>query len=171
MGAKAGVLAIGIALKGLWILMQTNPITATITAITVGATLIIKYWKPVKEFFVNFWTWITDKFKAIGDFFGNIGSSVGGFFKKLWPFGKFPFGNKETAVSKEQTSSKSFSDLQISTPTNRSAVNSNNKTLTNNLTFHIAGTADSQNIADEINKAVQESTLDALYDSNFYVGS
>lgn len=63
--------------------MKTNPLSATITALTIGATLIIQYWQPVKTFFVNFWTWITDKLKAVGDFFEKIGSSVGGFFKKL----------------------------------------------------------------------------------------
>lgn len=149
--------------------MKSNPLSATITALTIGATLIIQYWQPVKTFFVNFWTWITDKLKAVGDFFDKIGSSVGGFFKKLWPFGKIPFDNKEEKFE-ESVSQKSLQNLQISTPANRSAVNSNNKTLTNNMTFNITGTPDSQNIADEINKVIQESSRDALYDSNFYGG-
>lgn len=149
--------------------MKSNPLSATITALTIGATLIIQYWQPVKTFFVNFWTWITNKLKAVGDFFGKIGSSVGGFFKKLWPFGKFSFDNKEEKFE-ESVSQKSLQNLQISTPANRSAVNSNNKTLTNNMTFNITGTTDSQNIADEINKVIQESSRDALYDSNFYGG-
>lgn len=169
MGAKAGVLAAGVAIKGLWVLMKANPLSATITALTVGTTLIIQYWQPVKTFFVNFWTWITNKLKAVGDFFGKIGNSVGGFFKKLWPFGKFSFDNKEEKFE-ESVSQKSLQNLQISTPANRSAVNSNNKTLTNNMTFNITGTTDSQNIADEINKVIQESSRDALYDSNFYGG-
>lgn len=166
LGAKAGVLAAGVALKGLWILMQANPITATISAITVGATLVLKYWQPVKAFFVNFWNWITEKITAIGDFFGKIGSSVGGFFKKLWPFGKA--ASQENPRQAEGTTAKSLRDLPASLPA--SAVNSNNKTLTNNMTFHITGGGqDPKDIADQINKAVQESTRDALYD-DVYVG-
>jgi hypothetical protein len=116
---------------------------------------------------VNLWEWITEKFKAIGEFFGNIGSKVGGFFKKLWPFGKSPDNEKVTTQS--EIANKNISaDLKL--PANRTIANSNNKTLTNNMTINITGTNDAKNIADEIAKAVKQTSRDALYDSPFYVG-
>ncbi len=42
-------------LKQLLVFMLTNPIGIAITAIAVGAFLIIKYWKPIKGFFINLW--------------------------------------------------------------------------------------------------------------------
>jgi hypothetical protein len=128
---------------------------------------VIKHWTQVKEFFVNLWEWLTEKFKAVGDFFGNIGSKVGGFFKKLWPFGKSSDNEKVTAPS--EVANKNIStDLKL--PTNKSIANSNNKTLTNNMTFNISGTADTKSVADEIAKAVKQTSLDAMYDTPFYVG-
>jgi hypothetical protein len=125
---------------------------------------VIKHWTQVKEFFVNLWEWLTEKFTAVGDFFGNIGSKVGGFFKKLWPF-----GNKESeATAKIETENK-VANTELKLPTNKSIANSNNKTLTNNMTFNISGTADTKSVADEIAKAVKQTSLDAMYDS-FYVG-
>jgi hypothetical protein len=164
-GATAAVKGLGAAFKGLAIVSQINPIVLAITGIAIGATFVIKYWTQVKEFFVNLWEWITEKFKAIGDFFGNIGSKVGGFFKKLWPF-----GNKESeATTKIETENK-IANTDLKLPANRTIANSNNKTLTNNMTINITGTNDAKNIADEIAKAVKQTSRDAMYDSPFYVG-
>ncbi|MDR3327768.1 MAG: phage tail tape measure protein [Prevotellaceae bacterium] len=165
-GVGSAIAGVGAVFKGLALVASLNPVILAVTGIAVGATLVIKYWTQVKEFFVNLWSWITEKFKSIGEFFGNIGSSVSGFFKKLWPF-----GNKEPEVkTKIETENKtSLSDIQLSTPTNKTATNLN-KTQNNNFTFNITSNQDSRNIADEISKAVQQSTRDALYDSPFYVG-
>jgi hypothetical protein len=38
------------------------------------------------------------------------------------------------------------------------------------MTFNISGVADSKSIAAEIEKAVKQTSMDALYDSGFYVG-
>jgi hypothetical protein len=38
------------------------------------------------------------------------------------------------------------------------------------MTFNITAGADTKNIADEISKAVKQTSLDAMYDSGFYVG-
>lgn len=159
LAAKAAILGCGVALKGLWVLMHANPMVAVISSITLGATLIIKYWTPIK----NLFAWLADKLTAVWDLFRNIGSAVGGFFKKLWPFGK-----DEEAPATSTTPTKPLSDVQISTASNPSAVNSNNKTLTNHMTFNITGGQDPKDIADEINKAVQESTRDALYDTLYF---
>jgi hypothetical protein len=76
-----GIRAVGAA-------FLTNPIGIAIAAIGVAAFLLIKYWKPVKAFFVNFWhaikaiwnadikfftdkiDWIVEKYKAVKNFFG-----------------------------------------------------------------------------------------------------
>jgi phage-related tail protein len=166
-GVSAAIKGVGVVLKGLAIIANLNPITLAITAIAIGAALVIKHWDKVKEFFQNLWEWITEKFKAIGEFFGNIGSKVGGFFKKLWPFGKSSDNEKVTAPA--EVSNKNIS-ADIKLPANRTVANSNNKTLTNHMTFNISGAADSKNIADEIAKAVKQTSRDAMYDSPFYVG-
>ncbi|GHS93660.1 hypothetical protein AGMMS49949_07010 [Alphaproteobacteria bacterium] len=159
-GVRAGMAGIGVVFKGLALVAQLNPVILAITGLAVGATLVIKYWTQVKNFFVNLWTGLTEKFAAVSAFFSNIGSSISGVFKKLWPF-----GNKETAVeTTSQTDPKtSLSHVQLSTPANKVAANSN-KTQNNNFTFHINSHQDAKDIADEISKAVQQSTRDALYD-------
>jgi hypothetical protein len=121
----------------------------------------------VKEFFKNLWEWITEKFKAIGEFFGNIGSKVGGFFKKLLPFGKSS-ENEKVASTSEVANKNISTDLKL--PANRTIANSNNKTLTNNMTINITGTNDAKNIADEIAKAVKQTSRAAMIDTPFYVG-
>jgi TP901 family phage tail tape measure protein len=86
-GVGAAIKGVGVVFKGLALVAQLNPVILAITGIAVGAAVVIKYWTQVKEFFANLWEWITEKFKSIGEFFGNIGSKVGGFFKTLWLFG------------------------------------------------------------------------------------
>jgi TP901 family phage tail tape measure protein len=164
-GVGAAIKGVGVIFKGLMLVAQLNPVILAITGIAVGATLVIKYWTQVKEFFLNLWEWITEKFKSIGEFFGNIGSKVGGFFKSMWPFGK-----KEEDVQTKIESENKIANTDLKIPANRTAANSNNKTLTNNMTFNISGASDSKNIADEIAKAVKQTSLDAMYDSPFYVG-
>ncbi|MDR1208039.1 MAG: phage tail tape measure protein [Holosporales bacterium] len=166
-GVGAAIKGVGVVLKGLAIIANLNPITLAITAIAIGAALVIKHWDKVKEFFQNLWQWLTEKFKAIGEFFGNIGSKVGGFFKNLWPFRKSS-DNEKVSTSSEAANKNINADLKL--PANRTVANSNNKTLTNNMTFNISGAADSENIADEIAKAVKQTSRDAMYDAPFYVG-
>lgn len=52
---SAGIRAIGVA-------MAANPIGATITAIAVGATLIITNWSKIKAFFEPLLNWLGEKF-------------------------------------------------------------------------------------------------------------
>jgi hypothetical protein len=165
-GVRAAIKQIEIAFKGVDLISKLSPVRLAIAGIVVGAVLVIKHWTQVKEFFVNLWEWLTEKFAAVENFFGNIGNKVGGFFKKLWPFGKSSDNEKVTAPS--EVANKNIS-TELKLPTNKSIANSNNKTLTNNMTFNISGTADTKSVADEIAKAVKQTSLDAMYDS-FYVG-
>lgn len=45
-------------------LLLLNPIGLAITAIALGAYLIIKYWEPIKGFFSSLWTRITEAFDS-----------------------------------------------------------------------------------------------------------
>jgi TP901 family phage tail tape measure protein len=156
---------IGLILKGIAVVAQLNPVLLAITGIVIGAALIIKNWDKVKEFFMNLWKWLTEKFKAIGEFFSNIGSKVGGFFKSLWPFGG---SSSEEKIPTPAEAANKNTELKL--PANRTVSNSNNKTMTNNMTFNISGAADSKNIADEISKAVKQTAADAMYDTAIYAG-
>jgi TP901 family phage tail tape measure protein len=164
-GVGAAIKGVGVVFKGLMIVANLNPVIAAITGIAIGATVVIKYWAQVKEFFLNLWEWITEKFKSIGEFFGNIGSKVGGFIKSLWPF-----GDKEKNVATKVETENKIANTDLKLPANRTVANSNNKTLTNNMTINITGTNDAKSIADEISKAVKQISLDAMYDSAIYVG-
>jgi len=54
--------AIG-GLRALSLAIITNPIGIAVTAIALGAVLILKYWKPIAKFFGGLW-------KSVGKFFG-----------------------------------------------------------------------------------------------------
>lgn len=55
----------------------TGPVGIAITAITVGATLLIKYWEPISKFFSDLW----DGIKKI---FTNTTTAIWNFVKKHW---------------------------------------------------------------------------------------
>lgn len=83
-------------IKILSFLFINNPILLAIMAIATAAFLIIKYWKPIKEFFKNLWDGIVKYAKIIGkklhkifvDPFINAYKSIkkvfGGLFDKLF---------------------------------------------------------------------------------------
>lgn len=50
--------------KAVSALIAANPIGATITALAIGAFLVIKYWTPIKAFFVNLWETVGTKAAA-----------------------------------------------------------------------------------------------------------
>lgn len=72
------------SLKGLTLASMFNPITLGILAIAAGAALIIKFWQPIKTFFVGVWSGIKEAlgpetmglFRELGTVFGWIGSLV-----------------------------------------------------------------------------------------------
>jgi phage-related tail protein len=177
-GVGSAIKAIGVVFHGLLLAAQLHPVILAITAVTIGATLVIKYWTWVKEFFENFWEWISEKFNIVSDFFESVGNKVGSFFKNLWPWShdnnfvvRNTFKNKKPIETNVDARNKTlFADMQLKSPANQTIANSNNKTLTNNMTFNINSATDSKSIADEIRKAVLQTTRDALYDVSFYVG-
>lgn len=63
LGLRVGILAARYAWLIMSGLMLTNPITATITAVAAGATLIVQNWEPLSAFFKSLWTDITGTFR------------------------------------------------------------------------------------------------------------
>lgn len=53
-----------LAVRSFTLSLLTNPIFLAITAIAVGAFLIIKYWKPISEFFKSLWRGIVSIFTS-----------------------------------------------------------------------------------------------------------
>lgn len=65
---------------------DANPIgliTLAIEAIIAGIVLLIIYWKDVKHWGEEAWHGIMVAAKAVGDFFGGLGSDISGFFSDL----------------------------------------------------------------------------------------
>lgn len=72
--AAAGIAFGAVAAAAGWVIL-------IIIAIAVAAFLIIKYWKPIKAFFIGLWDAIVDKAKAVFNWFkDNFGEPLG----KLW---------------------------------------------------------------------------------------
>lgn len=99
---------VGVALSFIGRAMLLNPIGLIITAIALGAVMLIKYWTPIKDFFLkisdaikNIFSNITTYFKGLfiqwitmfNGVFEKIGSVVGG-IKEF-----FGFGDKKLASS------------------------------------------------------------------------
>lgn len=58
------ILKLGIAWFGLGGLAALGPLGLAIVGIATAATLIYKNWEPIKEFFINLWDGITEKFNT-----------------------------------------------------------------------------------------------------------
>ena len=63
-------------LRAIVMFMMAHPIVAIITAIAIGAYLVIKHWDKVKEFFVNLGEKIKSIFKGVFDFLINIFNKI-----------------------------------------------------------------------------------------------
>lgn len=57
---KMGVGAVTLAFNALRLVMLTNPLGIVLTALAVGAVLIYQNWEPIKAFFLDLWSAITD---------------------------------------------------------------------------------------------------------------
>lgn len=83
-GLKTVALALGAALVGpllsaiatLGTALLTNPIGLIVTGIATAALLIVKYWEPIKEFFVGLWDGVTGVFRAAWEFISDIVDKV-----------------------------------------------------------------------------------------------
>ncbi|GHT96311.1 hypothetical protein FACS1894122_14580 [Alphaproteobacteria bacterium] len=74
------------AFRALTAVVAANPIGAAITALAVGATLIIANWEKVKEFFTTIW----DSIKPIWEKFSNFATGI--FDKILSPLAAIKSG-------------------------------------------------------------------------------
>ncbi|GHT99012.1 hypothetical protein FACS1894126_4970 [Alphaproteobacteria bacterium] len=79
--------------------MAANPIGAAITALAVGATLIIANWEKVKEFFTTIW----DSIKPIWEKFSNFATGI--FDKITSPFNAIKSGIGSLFSSSEKNKS------------------------------------------------------------------
>ena len=112
LGIKAGFAGTAFKALGRGVLfvgraMLTNPIGIAITAIALAAFLLIRYWKPIKAFFVGLWQGVVRVFSAawkrpksffawtplgqvvahwkpIKDFFVGLWNGIAGAFKAAW---------------------------------------------------------------------------------------
>jgi phage-related minor tail protein len=85
-GTKLKVIAVGLAavlagpllsaIATLGVALLTNPIGLIVTGIATAALLIIKYWGPIKEFFVGLWDGVKAAFSAAWDFIAGIVDKV-----------------------------------------------------------------------------------------------
>lgn len=83
--AAAGIALGAVAAAGGWVIL-------IIAAVAAAAFLIIKYWEPIKSFFIGLWDAIVDKAKEVYNWFkDNFGEPLGKLFqsiqktaKKVW---------------------------------------------------------------------------------------
>ncbi len=156
-------------LKQLLVFMMTNPIGIAITAIAVGAFLIIKYWKPIKAFFVNLWASISEgaekvwkKIKKVTEPIVQLKQAVGNAWNKL-------FGNNDnpktspTIAQKPEVGQAVAADIGKNVdPLNskvKTAIVTDNSARTmvhNNITVNAAKGMDEAALAREVSKALDE---------------
>src|SRR5690625_673808 len=93
----SGLLMVVKVVKGIGtaIAILTSPISLVVIAIIAAAILVIKYWEPIKEFFINLWEaikesgiaiWevLKESWTATVDFFVSVWESIKTFFSALW---------------------------------------------------------------------------------------
>lgn len=65
-------------------LLVAHPVMAIISAVATGAMLIIRYWEPIKNFFVGIWDGIKSGAEAAWNFITGIFSNVAEFFGSIF---------------------------------------------------------------------------------------
>mgnify|MGYP001148689587 CR=1 FL=1 len=155
-------------LKQLLIFMLTNPIGIAITAIAVGAFLIIKYWKPIKGFFIKLWKGISDgsqkvweKIKKITEPIAKLKQAVGNAWNEL-----FGNGDKkdisaithqpEVGQSVAADVGKNIDPLNSKVKTAIAHDNSSQTNVHNNITINAAKGMDEAALAREIKRALDD---------------
>lgn len=90
--AQAGVGAVTGSFKGLFNIIKLvgramfmNPLGLAITALAGAALLIIKYWQPLKAFFVGFWQGLTQGLAPLSGMFSSVFGKLGGMLEPLRP--------------------------------------------------------------------------------------
>src|SRR5699024_6401149 len=93
----SGLLTVVRVVKGIGtaIAILTSPISLVVIAIIAAAILVIKYWEPIKEFFIDLWEaikesgiaiWeaISEAWESSIEFLKSLFSGLGIFFSTVW---------------------------------------------------------------------------------------
>ena len=65
-------------------LLTAHPVVTIISAVATGAMLIIRYWEPIKNFFIGIWDGIKSGAEAAWNFITSIFSNVAEFFGSIF---------------------------------------------------------------------------------------
>lgn len=106
-----GIVAVGGALLG-------NPIGLTVTAIALGAALIIKHWKPIKAFFADLWDGVKNRFTSFLDVIRSGGRIVKGLIPESV---RNLFAPSESTATAPRPSLPSFASLTSNGQAGRTA--------------------------------------------------
>ena len=157
----------GVKLLGRALLL--NPIGLAITAIAVGAFLIIKYWEPIKAFFVNLWEGISagaqkvwEKIKKVTEPIAKLKQAVGSVWNKL--FGSdddkkaVPATARQPEVGQAVVADvgKNIDPLNSKVKTAIANDNSARTTVHNNITVNAAKGMDEATLAREVGRVMDE---------------
>jgi len=71
-----GMKAAAAATKAFTVSLLTNPVTLVAAAAVGAAVLIIKYWEPIKKFFVGLWGDVKPYLQPVLDWFGSWGPKI-----------------------------------------------------------------------------------------------
>lgn len=167
--AKTALLFVVGGLKTLFSLMLLNPIGLTITVIAAGAFLIIKYWEPIKAFFVNLWEGISagaqkvwEKIKKVTEPIAKLKQAVGSVWNKL--FGSdddkkaVPASARQPEVGQAVVADvgKNIDPLNSKVKTAIANDNSARTTVHNNITVNAAKGMDEATLAREVGRVMDE---------------
>lgn len=157
------------ALKFLGTVISKHPIIFAITAIAVGALLIIKYWEPIKAFFVNLWEGISagaqkvwEKIKKVTEPIAKLKQAVGSVWNKL--FGSdddkkvVPATARQPEVGQAVVADvgKNIDPLNSKVKTAIANDNSARMTVHNNITVNAAKGMDEATLAREVGRVMDE---------------
>lgn len=157
------------ALKFLGSVISKHPIFFAITAIAVGAFLIIKYWEPIKAFFVNLWDGISagaqkvwEKIKKVTEPIAKLKQAVGSVWNKL--FGNDGDTKAAPAIAQQPEVGqavaadigKNVDPLNSKVKTAIANDNSARTTVHNNITVNAAKGMDEAALAREVGRVMDE---------------
>lgn len=95
---------VGLGIRALGLAVAANPIGIAIGAIGLAAAVLISQWQPAKEFFLNMWGFIQEKWALLGDWFKGIWDNV---YQSCKPFFDW-FSDKITLVGNAYKELKSL---------------------------------------------------------------
>lgn len=157
------------ALKFLGSVISKHPIFFAITAIAVGAFLIIKYWEPIKAFFVNLWDGISagaqkvwEKIKKVTEPIAKLKQAVGSVWHKLFGSDDAPKAGPAIAQQPEVGQAvaadigKNVDPLNSKVKTAIANDNSARTTVHNNITVNAAKGMDEAALAREVGRVMDE---------------